>query len=99
MRSLLKKGMPPVMLALGLIWISVILAGSRSLMKYEYGDATPGESPPQWPAHTRIQPPRDKFVLVMVAHPDCPCTRASVAQLAELMARLNGKLAAYVLFS
>jgi hypothetical protein len=100
MRSPIKKGMVPFLLALvGLIWISVIAAGSAALMKYEYGAATPGESPSQWPVHSRIQPPHDKFVLVMVAHPDCPCTRASVAQLEELMARLSGKLVAYVLFS
>src|SRR4051794_18060775 len=74
----------------GLTWACMILLGSRALMKYEYGSASPGESPSQCPAHTRIQPPRDKFVLVMVAHPDCPCTGASVAQLEELMTRLNG---------
>jgi hypothetical protein len=100
MRSHLKKRMLRLMPAIaGLIWIGMILAGSRALMRYEYGSATPGQPPSQWPARSRLRPPRDQFVLVMVAHPDCPCTRASVAQLEELMARLNGKLAAYVLFN
>jgi hypothetical protein len=34
----------------------------------------------------------------MAAHPQCPCTRASVAELAQLMAHVQGKVQAYVLF-
>lgn len=34
----------------------------------------------------------------MLAHPHCPCTQASVGELAQIMARLQGKVAAYVLF-
>ena len=34
----------------------------------------------------------------MLAHPQCPCTRASVAELAQVMARVQGKVRAYVLF-
>ncbi len=34
----------------------------------------------------------------MLAHPHCPCTRASVGELALLMAQTQGKAAAYVLF-
>ena len=83
----------------GLIWIFVIVVGSKALIRYEYGSTEPGESPSQWPVHANIQPPRGKYVLVMVAHPDCPCTRATVSQLEELMTRLSGKLVAYVLFS
>jgi hypothetical protein len=35
----------------------------------------------------------------MLAHPNCPCTRASVAELDILMARLQGKLNGFVVFS
>ena len=34
----------------------------------------------------------------MFAHPHCPCTRASVGELARLLTGLNGKLAAQVWF-
>lgn len=36
--------------------------------------------------------------LIMLAHPHCPCTRASVSELANVMARVQGKVRAYVLF-
>jgi hypothetical protein len=35
----------------------------------------------------------------MFAHPDCPCTKASLEELDGLMARLPKKLTAYILFS
>jgi hypothetical protein len=34
----------------------------------------------------------------MFAHPHCPCTRASVGELAQIMAHALGKVNAYVLF-
>jgi len=34
----------------------------------------------------------------MLAHPHCPCTRASVGELASIMAHSQGRLTAYVLF-
>jgi hypothetical protein len=34
----------------------------------------------------------------MFAHPHCPCTRASLGELALIMARFQGKLDAHVLF-
>jgi hypothetical protein len=40
----------------------------------------------------------DKPTMVMVAHPHCPCTRASIAELAQVMAHAQGKVNAYVLF-
>jgi hypothetical protein len=34
----------------------------------------------------------------MLVHPHCPCTRATIGELAELMAHCQGRLTAYVLF-
>jgi hypothetical protein len=36
---------------------------------------------------------------MMLAHPRCPCTRASIGELAQIMAEGQGKLKAYVVFS
>ncbi len=35
----------------------------------------------------------------MLAHPKCPCTRASIGELAQIVAETQGKLTAYVLFT
>ena len=34
----------------------------------------------------------------MLAHPQCPCTRASLGELEQIMAHLDGRIAATVLF-
>ena len=35
----------------------------------------------------------------MLVHPQCPCSRASVSELAKLMAHAQGKVVAHVLFA
>ena len=34
----------------------------------------------------------------MLTHPHCPCSRASIGELARLMAQAQGRVTAYVLF-
>jgi hypothetical protein len=83
---------------LGATWTAALAFGARALFKYE---TTPGRSDPvasSWPAASIVPQPADKATLVMLAHPRCPCTRASVAELAKIMAHVSGKANAYVLF-
>jgi hypothetical protein len=53
----------------------------------------------QWPTASRVIRPAGKFVLIILSHPDCPCTQASLAELDGVMAAAQGKLSAFVLFS
>jgi hypothetical protein len=68
------------------------------LMSYESSPGKIGNVRASWPARSKISPPADRPVLIMLAHPRCPCTRASVAELAKIMAQVQGKASAYVLF-
>jgi hypothetical protein len=45
-----------------------------------------------------IMMPSDKPLLVMFAHPRCPCTRASLAQLEQLAGLPNNRFKAVVVF-
>ncbi len=80
------------------LWAGSICVGGRKLLNYESKPGEPGSPPSQWPAASRIVRPQNKFTLVMLTHPNCPCTRASVTELEILMARLQGKLAAVMVF-
>jgi hypothetical protein len=40
----------------------------------------------------------ERFTLVMVLHPRCPCSQASLAELERLQARLEGRLAVRLVF-
>jgi hypothetical protein len=51
-----------------------------------------------WPANSSIALAKDRPTLVMVAHPQCPCTRASMGELAQVVAHIQDKARVYVLF-
>jgi hypothetical protein len=78
-------------------WIAAVIFGLRILFQYENTPGRIGALPRVWP-DSRIVPATDRPTLVMLAHPRCPCTAASIGELAQIMARLQGKVAAYVLF-
>jgi len=79
-------------------WLSLVAVGLWLLWGYENTPGIAAESPRQWPAESQIQPAQDHATLVMLAHPHCPCTRASIGELASIMAHTQGRLSAYVLF-
>jgi hypothetical protein len=80
------------------VWAAAIAGGLRALAAYENTPGTAGAVPPEWPSRV-ILPAADRATLVMAAHPRCPCTDASIAELAQIMAEADGKIAAYVLFA
>jgi hypothetical protein len=76
------------MLTVGLGW--------RILLNYETTPGQVGFVPNSWPAASQLSRSTDRPTLVMIAHPRCPCSQASVEELARIMARLQDKLTAYV---
>jgi hypothetical protein len=83
---------------LGAIWLGAAASGLWVLWRY---DNTPGEAaraPKQWPARTTLAQATDRPTLVMLAHPHCTCTRASIGELAEAIARARTPPRTYVLF-
>lgn len=84
--------------ALLLFWLGAITVG---LCFLESRAGTPGKSalaPSDWPRGSRLQLDPQQPTLIMFAHPQCPCTRASLGELALLMAHHTGRVKAYVLF-
>lgn len=81
------------------IWVLVVGAGTFFLWGYESAPGVKsGPAPSAFPAESGI--PRDgtRPTLLMFAHPHCPCTRASLAELSRLMTVARGRAAAHVLF-
>jgi hypothetical protein len=79
-------------------WLSAVCIGLGMLWSYEGAPGQAAAAPPEWPGKSRIQRSQDHATLVMLAHPHCPCTRASVGELALIMAHAQGRLSAFVLF-
>jgi hypothetical protein len=81
-----------------IVWLAVGCVGLWLIWGYSNTPGLPAASPRQWPIGSQIQPSQDHATLVMLAHPHCPCTRASIGELASIMAHSQGRLSAYVLF-
>jgi len=80
------------------LWLAAIGVGFGMLWTYQNSSGAAGVPPSQWPAVSRVEMGARRATLVMAAHPHCPCTRASIGELALLMARCQGRVSAYVLF-
>jgi hypothetical protein len=79
------------------LWAAVTTGGLALLVDY---GATPGATRPApalWPRDSTLPAPAHRPTLVLFLHPQCPCSRATVAELAGIMARVEGKVVATVL--
>jgi hypothetical protein len=83
---------------LGLVWVLALSIGLRALLGYESTPGRVGAISRSWPIASKVPLAAEGQTLLMFAHPRCPCTRASMGELAEVMARVQGKVHAYVLF-
>jgi hypothetical protein len=79
-----------------LVWLFASAFGLVQLLGYELSPGSIGRAPPQWPLTSAVHP-AGGYTLIVSIHPQCPCTRATVEELARLMARCP-KLEAKLLF-
>lgn len=88
-------------LILGLIggfWLISIGYALVQLWQYKNLPGVAALSPEKWPVASKIQPALGKLTLIMIVHPHCICTRASIGELAKLMTNLEGRVVAFVIF-
>jgi hypothetical protein len=88
---------PRLLLGIALpLWGGGLAAGALALWKYSATPGTVGAVSQVWPETAPISRQDGRPVLIMLAHPQCPCTQASVDELAELLK--HGGADAWVLF-
>jgi hypothetical protein len=88
----------PVLVMATVLWVLSASAGLSLLWGYENTPGVSAKAPPQWPTDSGIQRDPNRATLIMLVHPQCPCSRASIGELAEVMAQSPGRLIAFVLF-
>ena len=79
------------------LWLLAAAAGMGIVWDHALSPGVGAAAPDRWPAESRIPREPGLPTLILFAHPRCPCTRASLGELALLMARADGRLAARVL--
>lgn len=80
------------------LWLGAAATGMRMLVGHEFRPGTAASAPKSWPASSRIPRAPNLPTLLLFGHPRCPCTRATIGELAILMAHVQGRVDAHVLF-
>jgi hypothetical protein len=88
----------PVQFIIGALWLLVAGIGWAVVVNYETAPGRAGVTPAVWPVQTTLARNATRPTLVMVAHPQCPCTRASLGELNRLLAQCDQRVAAHVFF-
>ncbi|WZO96194.1 hypothetical protein EP7_003178 [Isosphaeraceae bacterium EP7] len=81
----------------GMIWLcwgTLVTTGFAALIRHESSPGPAGPPLATQPGASDLALEPGRFNLVIFAHPRCPCTRATLAELAKLLARFDGRLVA-----
>jgi hypothetical protein len=80
------------------VWGIAVVGGIGALTRYASTPGALAAAPETWPSDSIVTRQPRMPTLVMLAHPHCACTRASVHELAKLMDQVGGRVNAHVLF-
>ena len=83
--------------AIGLVWLAAAGAGLVKLWAYATTPGAPATASVQWPDTTALRRATDRPTLVVFLHPQCPCSRATVGELARLAALVRDRVLVHVL--
>ena len=67
------------------IWVATVAAAYEAIRRFETTPGDAANAPRAWPAGTRAVRTPGQWSLVMLVHPHCSCSRASVKELAEIV--------------
>jgi len=85
--------------ALVAAWLLLVVAGLLVLIDHGAAPGAPAAAPERWPAGSRVGRSAGLATLVVFAHPGCPCTRATLAELARLAPELAGRASVEVVLA
>jgi hypothetical protein len=80
------------------LWLGCAGVGLYLVWVYDNAPGVAAHAPQVWPLRTSLVRAADRPTLVLLAHPQCDCTRATLGELAEVLARTPEPPKTYVLF-
>jgi hypothetical protein len=83
---------------ISLAWFVASGCAMMVLINYAQTPGIPMRPVASWPADTSLPRPQNHPALVMFVHPKCPCSRATIGELAMVMRHCAGLMSANVFF-
>jgi len=80
-----KSILTAVLFASGLVWVSTIATAYQAVRRFETTPGRAADARAFWPAGSSIDRRGDEWTLVMLIHPHCSCSRASVQELQAVL--------------
>jgi len=81
-----------------LLWLSVAGIGLGLLLEYQSRAGNQDAAPLTWPPASKLRPVPGVPNLVLFGHPKCPCSSATLEQLARLLAHTGDEFAVHAVF-
>ncbi len=78
------------------LWAGAIAAGLVPLAQHQFTAGDAATPPTYWPGASNIQRTPGRPTLVMFTHGNCPCTRASLGELDQILAHHPHQLDAFI---
>jgi len=79
-------------------WLILVLGGFAVSIQHDARPGASGDPPASWPVASRLKREPKRRTLLMFIHPNCPCTRASLAEFGRVLEGQHDPLAAYAVF-
>src|SRR5438093_1032107 len=93
-----RRGLSVWLIAATALWVLAAAAGLWFVWRFDNAPGTAATAPARWPAGSRLVRVSGQPTLVLVAHPQCSCTVATLGELAEALARADVRPKTYVVF-
>jgi hypothetical protein len=87
-----------IIVTAAILWVPAVAFGISALWRYSTTPGRPASPPLHWPAHVPMELAKGRATLMIFAHPKCPCSAATVGELAIIMAHAQKKVDARVFF-
>jgi len=86
----------PRLVAAIALWVCAVGGGLVAIASYELRSGRAAEPRDRWPEDSSLSRSPDRPTLLLFAHPHCPCTRASFAELEWIASRAQDRLECWV---
>lgn len=80
------------------MWALAVGGGFVVLTQYQSAPGKPAQAPETWPSETRLPPAPNEATLLVFAHPHCPCTDATMEELARLISHVRDSVRVHAVF-